>query len=126
MASFSGFVAGLSKTTLTGVSFVSANGEIPGKCFSTGLFAVHVTTGVTNSFSVNVIGAVGGATFRIAGRTNITGVGTYTLPLFSLVGDSGTQILSQSAVPRPYGVEFASAIDACGFDTANVYFTGNY
>lgn len=128
MANWNGLVASLTKdgstvsATLSGISFSRVNGEMPNKFFPHGQFAVVATQGVSGVFAVNVIGAVGGATFAIAGRTNISAVGSFPVPL-TVYGNSGSQ--TDTGIPRPYGVQFESAKGVVGF-TASVYFAGEY
>ena len=129
MSNYNGLVALLTKggdagvtTLLTGVSFVTVTGSMPGKMFNHGQFAVTCTEGVSGTFAVNVFGAVGGATFIIAGCTNISDVGSFPVPLI-VYGQSGNH--TGTGVPRPIGVNFESAEDVAGF-SASVFFAGDY
>lgn len=127
---WNGLIASLTKdgsTTsqiLTGVSTASVGVEVPNKFFKRGQFAVTLTQGVSGIIGINVVGSVGGATYNIAGRTNISAVGSYPLPYYSYVGTSGTPYINPG-IPRPAYVSFESAKAVCGF-TASVYFAGSY
>lgn len=128
MANYNGLVASLTKDgstvsqTLTGISSVTVVAAVPNKFFKHGQFGIVCTQGVSGNFSVNIIGAVGGATYIIAGRTSISAVGSYPVPLI-LYGNSGTP--TNIGIPRPYQVQFQSNAAPAGF-TASVYLAGDY
>lgn len=124
MANWNGLVASLTQTRIIGTSFVTVNTEMPNKFFKHGQFAIRATEGVSGTLFVNVIGAVGGATFVIAGRSNITAVGSFPMPQF-LYGQSGTP--TGIGYPRPIGVNFTGTGTTWGVGiTASVFFAGDY
>ena len=132
MGSYNGVVASLTKggnqgvtTLLTGTSAVTVVDSVPQKWITRGFFAVSCTEGVSGTFSVNVVGAVGGATFLICGRTNISGVGSFPLLNPTWVGNSGSATTTNQGFPRPVLVNFDSAEDVSGF-TASVWLAGEY
>lgn len=125
---YNGLIASLTKDgstasqTLTGVSYVRVVDSVPGKFFSHGQFAVTLTQGVSGAIGINVIGGIGGATYAIAGRTNLSGVGSFPLPAY-IYGVSGNPV--NTGYPRPAYVTFESAKAVSGF-TAQVFFAGDY
>lgn len=123
MANWNGLVASLAKASLTGVSFVVTNTEFPSKYFENGQFAVKVGAGHSGTIGINVIGSVGGATFAIAGRTNITAAGSFPVPLY-LYGVSGNPV--NQGIPRPAGVQFESAAALGNSFNCSVFFAGAY
>lgn len=127
MASYNGLVAGVTSITLLGgtsqhVAPVVA--AVPAKFFSSGQFAINVA-GISGTIGVQVIGAVGGATFAIAGRTTISASGSFPVPLIKYVGTSGTNEIF--GIPRPSAVVFQPTGQTAtwGF-TASVFFAGEY
>ena len=133
MGTYTGIVAKLVKggnqgitTLLTGVSTVTVtNANFPIKFFTHGQYAVEVVDGVSGDFGVEVIGAVGGAQFPIAGRSAISAVGGKPLDTLLFTGFSGTAAVdSRAGFPMVTSVEF-SGIASAGF-TATVWFTGKY
>jgi len=134
MSTFNGVIASLTKagnagitTLLSGVSSVTVNSTTPMKYFSGGQFAVIAKNGVSGTFGVEIIGSIGGASFIIAGTTNIGSVGSYPIPFYTYTGvSSGTQLINPG-FPRPAYVNFVSGksnIDS-GF-TATVTLCGSY
>jgi hypothetical protein len=122
MANWNGLVASLAKASLTGVSSVGVNQAFPSKFFENGQFAA-LLTGVSGVIAINVIGSVGGATFTVAGRTNISAAGSFPIPLL-IYGFSGNPV--NQGIPRPYSVDFASASALGNSFTASVFFAGAY
>jgi len=134
MSTYNGFISSL---TLNGSTVSQTMGAtpsntvigtaVPNKYFANGQFAVQATQGVSGSFYVNVIGAVGGATYVIAGRTGINAVGGFPVPQFLYVGASGS--ITQVGIPRPAFVQWGSGTGSTsaviGF-TATLYFAGTY
>jgi hypothetical protein len=133
MATWNGLVCGktLDGSTLsqlqgsTQVSYVSAGAAVPAKFFSHGQFGIQLLNGVSGVFGVQIVGSVGGATYVIAGRTNISAVGGFPVPLIAYVGTSGAPV--NYGIPRPAYVAFGGVgnTTTIGF-TANVFFAGRY
>lgn len=134
MANYNGLIASLTKdgsdadNVLSGTSFVTVVSAVPGKFFPHGQFAIACTEGVSGGFSVDVIGGIGGATFAIATRRNITDPGSFPIPQ-NLFGFSGSQV--SSGFPRPIGVDFIAGTTAAGTSwpvgfSASVYLAGEY
>lgn len=135
MASYNGLIA---TTALNGSTVSQTMGNtgqqtavivraVPAKFFSFGQFAVNVA-GISGTVGVQVIGAVGGATYAIAGRTNISASGSFPVPLIAYVGTSGA--VQNFGVPRPslvvwQGAGVGGATNFIGF-TASVFFAGEY
>ena len=127
MPSYNGLLTSQTTTGDTGTLTAEPVASVPAKFFSAGHFAVTCTEGVSGSFGVQILGAVGGATYAIAGRTAIDGVGSFPIPLISYVGGSGSVALL--GFPRPYAVEITgvsiAATRAVGY-TASFYVCGEY
>jgi len=128
MASYNGLIAKLTKggnqgvtTLLNGVSSMTVDSGVINmpKYFSNGIFAVKTLSGVSGTFGVDIIGAVGDAQIVIAGRTAISAVGSFVVP--SALG--GTT-WSGVGFPRPTSVNFSGS-NVAGF-TASVWFAGEY
>lgn len=127
MASYNGLLTSQTTTGDTQTLTAEPVASVPAKFFSAGHFAITTTEGVSGSFGVEIFGAVGGATYVIAGRTAISGVGSFPIPLVSHVGSSGSVALI--GFPRPYAVDFTgvsiAATRAVGY-TATIYVCGEY
>jgi hypothetical protein len=131
MANYNGLVASLTlngstvSQTLgtTAVSKAVIVAAVPNKYFSSGQFAVQATQGVSGGFAVVIVGAVGGATYIIAGRTNITAAGGWPVPPVLYVGTSGS--IPHLGFPRPSYVSFEGTGTIAGF-TAGVFLAGEY
>jgi hypothetical protein len=131
MSNWNGFVSSLTRNGstvsqtmgATAVAYSQVADAVPGKYFSSGQFAVATTQGVSGAFFVNVVGAVGGATFVIAGRTAVNAVGGFPIPLILYVGSSGS--VPNRGFPKPAYVQWGSAGAVIGF-TAAVYLAGEY
>jgi len=128
MANYNGLLASQTTTGDTQTLTATPVDAVPGKFFSSGYFAITCTEGVSGAFGVEVIGAIAGATYAIAGRTNIDAVGSFPIPLIDYVGASGS-ISTMIGFPRPFAVEFVgvsiAATRAVGY-TATVYVCGEY
>lgn len=131
MASYNGLVA----TTIVAGNTAFASGTstfgvtyaFPAKFFSHGQFATQIT-GISGTVGVQIIGAVGGATFAIAGRTNVSATGNFPIPMITYVGSSGT--FQNVGIPRPSAVVWQGAglggtTNQIGI-TASVFFAGEY
>jgi len=122
MPKFNGLIASLTKGSstggehalLTGTSLSPIGAMVPAKHFENAIFAVQ-TSGISGTYAVLVVGAVGGATFVIAGATGIGANGS------TLLGTS----VGVAAAPRPAYVAFSSAEAATGF-TSSVFMAGEY
>ena len=133
MATYNGLLASMTLNGSTasqvlanqGVSFAKIADAVPMKYFSFGQFAIRVS-GVSGTIGVEVVGAVGGATYVIAGRTNITASGGFPIPLVAYVGTSGTVPLASPGIPRPAYVAFANGNTAVAGITASVYLAADY
>jgi hypothetical protein len=121
MARWNGYLTTLIKgesggAVLTGVSYAGVtNPAVPAKHFSDVNFGV-VTTGISGSYAIFVVGAVGGATGVIAGMTGVAANGSVFI-----TGSSG----GITGVPKPAYVQWASAEDTAGF-TSSVFMAGEY
>jgi hypothetical protein len=132
MANYNGLVAALTlngstvSQTLGGASIsnVVTSASVPSKFFSHGQFAISVA-GISGNIGVQIIGAVGGATYVIAGRTNISASGGFPIPCISYTGTSGT--FTNIGIPRPAFVSFQgnTAGTVVGF-TASVFLCAEY
>lgn len=126
MSNYNGLLA--SQTTTGDTQSLTAEpvDTVPGKFFSSGQFAITCTEGVSGAFGVEIHGAIGGATFVIAGRTNIDDVGSFPIPLITH-GISGDH--APMGFPRPYSVLITgvsiAATRAVGY-TASIYMCGEY
>lgn len=131
MASYNGLVA----TTViagntafaSGTSTFTIVSSVPAKFFPFGQFATQVT-GISGTLGVQILGAVGGATFVIAGRTNVSATGNFPIPLVTYVGTSGA--VQNSGIPRPslviwQGAGLGGTTNQIGL-TASVFFAGEY
>ena len=107
----------------TAVAYSGISASVPNKFFSRGQFAIQTTQGVSGAFFVNIVGAVGGATYIIAGRTAISTVGGFPIPQLLYVGVSGS--VTQVGLPRPAYAQFGSAGAIVGF-TATVFLAADY
>jgi hypothetical protein len=127
MASYNSLLTSNTTTGDTQSTLATSIGQVPAKFFSSGHFAITCTEGVSGTIGVQIIGAVGGATYAIAGRTNISGAGSFPIPLISYVGSSGSVALT--GFPRPLGAEITgvsiAATRAVGY-TASIYLCGEY
>lgn len=127
MASYNGLLASQTTTGDTQTLTAGPVTSVPAKFFSSGHFAITCTEGVSGSFGVQILGAIGGATYAIAGRTAISGVGSFPIPLISYVGSSGSVALI--GFPRPFAVELTgvsiAGTRAVGY-TASIYVCGEY
>jgi hypothetical protein len=97
MGSWNGVIASSTQNILSGSGAESGpvSAEIPAKLFSSAVFGARVTgftTGSGGHFGVVLVGAIGGATFVIAGVTAITANGNYLM---------GTTADATSLIPRP-------------------------
>ena len=128
MASYNGLLASQTTTGDTQTLTVQPVSAVPAKFFSSGYFAITCTEGVSGTFGVQIIGAIAGATYAIAGRTNIDDVGSFPITLIDYVGVSSS-ISTMIGFPRPHSVEFTgvsiAATRAVGY-TATVYICGEY
>lgn len=128
MAAYNGLLT--SKTTTGNTETLTAGpvASVPAKFFSSGGFAITCVDGVSGNFGVEIFGAIGGATYVIAGRTNIDAVGSFPIPLVDYIGASGGVSLIRG-FPRPYAVDFTgvsiAATRAVGY-TATIYVCGEY
>jgi hypothetical protein len=131
MANYNGLVASsslngstVSQTLATGAQQnVPPVAAVPNKFFSDGQFAIAVS-GISGLIGVQVIGAVGGATYVIAGRTNISAAGGFPIPMVTYIGTSGTPI--NVGIPRPAYVSFQAGVTGAIGVTASVFFAGEY
>lgn len=127
MSSYNGLLASQTTTGDTQTLTAEPVASVPAKFFSSGHFAMTCTQGVSGEFGVQVLGAIGGATYAIAGRTAIAGAGSFPIPLISYVGSSGSVPLL--GFPRPYAVEITgvsiAATRAVGY-TASFFVCGEY
>ena len=131
MASYNGLVASSSLNGSTDSQVmqgssqqnVGCNAAVPSKFFSNGQFAIQVQ-GISGTVGVQIVGAVGGATFVIAGRTNISGVGGFPVPLVKYVGTSGT--FEGFGFPRPSFVSFQGGSTGTIGLTASVFLAAEY
>lgn len=119
MSSYNGLISSLIKgqsggAVLTGLSYSVIADAVPRGNFESATFGV-VTTGVSGTYAVFVVGAVGGATAVIAGATGIGANGS------TILGTTG----GITGVPRPAYVQYASAEAASGF-TASVFMSATY
>lgn len=127
MANYNGLVAGVTSIVLLGgtsqhVAPVVAS--VPNKFFHSGQFAINVA-GISGTIGVQVIGAVGGATYVIAGRTSISASGGFPVPLIKYVGTSGTNEIF--GIPRPSAVLFqTTGLTATWGFTASVFLAAEY
>jgi hypothetical protein len=129
MGTFNGHVAshvldGSTDSQVSGATTavtVNADVGVPAKAFRHAMLALRCQDGVSGSFGVEVIGAVGGATFIIAGRTAIAAVGNYVLGLTN----NQTWGAIENICPRPSKVVFSTAVPISGW-TASVYLAGEY
>ena len=132
MGSYNGLVASktldgstVSQTLgVTAFAYVTAANAVPMKFFPFGQFAVQTKNGVSGTIGVYVVGSVGGATYIIAGRSNITAVGGFPVPLYNYVGLSGS--VTNSGIPRPAYVQFANHGAAVAGFTASVSLAAEY
>ncbi len=122
MSSFNGLISSLIKgsagsgenAVLDGVSTSSIVAGTPAKFMNRALFALELS-GISGEISCHIVGAIGGATYVIAGATAIAANGSL------LLGSSVTSI----GCARPKYVEWASALDGAGF-TGSVFMAGEY
>lgn len=128
MANYNGLLTSQTTTGNTQTLTATPVDAVPGKFFSSGYFAITCVDGVSGVFGVQIIGAIGAATYPIAGRTNISAAGSFPIPLIDYVGVSGS-ISTNRGFPRPFSVEFVgvsiAATRAVGY-TATVYVCGEY
>lgn len=131
MASYNGLVASTiiagNTAFAAGTSTFGVTYTVPSKFFSHGQFAAQVT-GISGTLGVQILGAVGGATFVIAGRTNVSAVGNFPIPLITYVGTSGT--FQNTGIPRPslviwQGAGLGGTTNQIGL-TASVFLAGEY
>ena len=135
MANYNGLVASitLNGSTVsqtmgnTGTQIAPPVAAVPAKFFSIGQFAINIA-GISGQIGVQVIGAIGGATFAIAGRSNISASGGFPIPLIRYVGTSGT--METIGIPRPsmvviQGAGVGGSTNFIGF-TASVYLAAEY
>ena len=131
MANYNGLVSSLTRNGstasqvlgATAVAYSVVSSSVPHKFFPFGQFAVQTTQGVSGAFFVTVVGAVGGATYPIAGRTAISAVGGFPVPLVAYVGSSGA--VQNYGIPRPSYVQWGSAGAIVGF-TATLFLAAEY
>lgn len=129
MAHFNGFLTQLIKgsstggefAVITGVSRVSVATAVPTKMFTQPIFGVE-TQGISGSFAVVVVSAVGGATAVFAESADITADGSTIVGLTSpvLAGSIDVQ-----ACPRPVFVGYSTTTALSGF-TSSVFMAGEY
>lgn len=123
MGTYNGLLATITQPSIIGVSFFAPVASVPQKFFEHVEFGVAVT-GISGKIAVDIIGAVGGATYIVAGRTNISAAGSYPIPLI-VYGQSGNDPSVGS--PRPYGVNVTSIGTTWSVGcTASVYMAGKY
>jgi hypothetical protein len=134
MGSYNGLVAqiALNGSTVsqvmgsTGVTYIGVTYSVPAKFFIAGQFGLQVT-GISGTIGVQIVGAVGGATYVIAGRTNISATGGYPVPLVVYVGTSGAVTNVDAGIPRPAYVAFGAAgLTATIGVTASVFLCAEY
>lgn len=121
MPSFNGHLATLIKgsstggedAVLTGVSASNVSNIVPAKFMKRSLCSV-VTDGVSGTYSVHVIAAIG-TTFVTVGTTGIATNG------ITILGSTASYIPTAA----PVQVEWASAEDSSGF-TSSVFMAGDY
>ena len=114
MASYNGLVSTLTLNGSTVSQTMGNTGQlvgaivasVPSKFFPHGQFAINVA-GISGTVGVQILGGVGGATYVIAGRTNISAAGGFPIPLITYVGTSGT--FQNIGIPRPYSVVIQGA-----------------
>ena len=135
MANYNGLVASITLNGSTVSQTMGNTGQqtgaivstVPNKFFTDGQFAISVR-GISGTIGVQVIGAVGGATYAIAGRTNISASGGFPVPLIVYVGTSGTP--TNFGIPRPalvviQGAGVGGTTNFIGF-TASVFLAAEY
>ena len=135
MASYNGLVASLTLNGSTVSQTMGNTGQqtaaivasVPAKFFPFGQFAINVA-GISGTVGVQVIGAVGGATYAIAGRTNISASGGFPVPLIAYVGTSGAP--QNYGIPRPslvviQGAGVGGTTNFIGY-TASVFLAAEY
>lgn len=132
MACYNGLVAttNIAGTTgfVGGTSLFTVVAAVPAKFFQAGQFAVNVT-GISGNFGVQIFGGVGGATFLIAGRTNISATGGFPVPLVAYVGTSGA--VQNFGIPRPTSIAWQGSGLTVGTTnqmglTASVFLAADY
>ena len=104
-------------------SYSTVLSAIPSNFFRYAQFMVKPTQGISGIIGCYVVGGVGGATYVIAGRSNITAIGSYPVPLW-LYGHSGTP--TNMLVPRPDYVQFWNHAANVACFTATVTMAGEY
>ena len=127
MPSYNGLLA--TRTTLGDTQSVLINpvAAVPAKFFTSGHLAFTAVGGVSGAIGIEVIGAVGGATFAIAGKSAISGAGSLPMPLYTWTGNSGTA--NSLGFPRPFGVEIGGVSQAATRAVSysvSVYVCGEY
>ena len=115
MGSYNGLIAQTTLTSFNGISYTNAVDTVPSKLFKTAVFSARVSTQVGGTMSINVVGAVGGATFIIAGVTGIRATGNYIMGITA----SATYL-----TPRPIYVQWAGGIST--LFSARVFIAGDY
>lgn len=132
MPTYNGLLCSLTKdgaqgvtTFLNGISTVFPVNAVPQKFFNHVELAIALFNGVSGGFTVSVVGAVGGATYIVAERQNLSAVGSFPIPLI-VYGRSGSD--PSLGIPRPWGVQFNAPVTGqsnVGF-TASVFIAGEY
>ena len=120
--SYSGVTGG----TLAGdsVCYVNTNATLPSTYFINGQFVLKTVSAISGTIGVYVVGDIGGATFIIAGRSNISTIGGFPMPMWNYVGLSGS--VTNQGVPWAKYVQFHNHVANVACFTATVHFAGNY
>ena len=130
MATFNGYLLGSTTfdgstaTTVTGTTggeTINTVNAVPMKMFKNAVLALQCVDGISGAFGVEVIASVGGATFVIAGKTDIDTVGNYVLGTTA----KGLWLATDNTIPRPTKAVFETAGDIAGW-TAYIYLMGEY
>lgn len=108
----------------TAFTYTQIADAFPMKFFSAGQFAVQTKAGQSGTIGVYVVGAIGGATFLIAGRSGIATVGGWPMGIYNYTGLSGSVAIT--GIPRPAYVQWANHGAAFAGFTASVFFAGEY
>lgn len=89
-------------SAITGIS-TEALQRMPRGAVTRAIYMCQSASGASGAFGVRIFGHIGGITFPIAGRTNISGVGT--VEIWGTLGGSSTCLST-----RPCSVEIAPTI----------------